>query len=172
MEFEHRPVLLEPTVDALLLPDFGGKGAARSHQHAGPAAATRAEDGVFVDGTFGRGGHSRELLGRLGPSARLVVFDKDPEAIAVARQLAAADPRVTVVHGGFATMAEELEQLGIGKVDGVMLDLAFPRLRSMMPSAVSRSCEMARSICGWTPLVVPRWRIGWRKPVWMRCGRS
>jgi 16S rRNA (cytosine1402-N4)-methyltransferase len=123
MEFEHRPVLLEPTVDALLLPDFGGKGAARSHQQAGPAAATRAEGGVFVDGTFGRGGHSRELLGRLGPSARLVVFDKDPEAIAVARQLAAADPRVTVVHGGFATMAEELEQLGIGKVDGVMLDL-------------------------------------------------
>ena len=123
MEFEHRPVLLEPTVDALLLADFGGKGAARSQPGDEPAAATRAERGVFVDGTFGRGGHSRELLGRLGPAARLVVFDKDPEAIAVANALAAADSRVTVVHGGFATMAEELRQLGIDKVDGVMLDL-------------------------------------------------
>ena len=110
-------------MDALLLAGCGGKGAARSQEQAGPAAATRAESGVFVDGTFGRGGHSRELLGRLGPGARLVVFDKDPEAIAVANALAAADPRVTVVHGGFATMAEELQQLGIGKVDGVMLDL-------------------------------------------------
>lgn len=59
MEFEHRPVLLEPTVDALLLADFGGKGAARSQPGDEPAAATRAERGVFVDGTFGRGGHSQ-----------------------------------------------------------------------------------------------------------------
>ena len=77
MEFEHRPVLLEPTVDALLLADFGGKGASRSHPQSGPDAALRAERGVFVDGTFGRGGHSRELLSRLG-QARLVVFDKIP----------------------------------------------------------------------------------------------
>ena len=91
MEFEHRPVLLEPTVDALLLADFGGKGASRSHPQSGPDAALRAERGVFVDGTFGRGGHSRELLSRLGPQARLVVFDKDPQAIAVATALAAED---------------------------------------------------------------------------------
>lgn len=123
MEFEHRPVLLEPTVDALLLADFGGKGASRSHPQSGPDAALRAERGVFVDGTFGRGGHSRELLSRLGPQARLVVFDKDPQAIAVATALAAEDSRVEVVHGGFATMAEELRQRGIDKVDGVMLDL-------------------------------------------------
>ncbi len=123
MEFEHRPVLLEPTVDALLLPEFGGKGASRAQPRQASDAARRAEEGVFVDGTFGRGGHSRELLGRLGPRARLVVFDKDPQAIAAARELAARDARVTVVHGGFATMAEELAQRGIERIDGVMLDL-------------------------------------------------
>ncbi|CCJ48258.1 16S rRNA (cytosine(1402)-N(4))-methyltransferase RsmH [Bordetella parapertussis] len=123
MEFEHRPVLLEPTVDALVLPDFGGKGAHRQAGEPGPDAATRLQHGIFVDGTFGRGGHSRALLARLGAQARLVVFDKDLQAIAVARELAAGDGRVEVVHGGFATMAEELTARGIEQVDGVMLDL-------------------------------------------------
>ena len=109
---------LAPTVDALLLPGFGGKGAARSQPQDGLDVATRIESGVFVDGTFGRGGHSRELLGRLGKQARLIVFDKDPQAIAVADALAAQDPRVTVVHGGFATMAEELQQRGIDIAQG------------------------------------------------------
>ena len=68
-----------------------------------------------------------------------MVFDKDPQAIAVATALAAEDSRVEVVHGGFATMAEELRQRGIDKVDGVMLIWAFPRLRSTMPSVVSLS---------------------------------
>ncbi|CAM3774898.1 16S rRNA (cytosine(1402)-N(4))-methyltransferase RsmH [Bordetella sputigena] len=122
MEFEHRPVLLAPTVDALLLPDFGSrKTAGRGQADAGEAQ--RRRDGVYVDGTFGRGGHSGALLARLSSKARLVVFDKDPNAIAVARQLAAADPRVAVVHGGFATMREALADLGVGMVDGVMLDL-------------------------------------------------
>jgi 16S rRNA (cytosine1402-N4)-methyltransferase len=123
MEFEHRPVLLAPTVNALLAPDFGARASAR--RAAGPSgidAAARAE-GVFVDGTFGRGGHARALLARLGRRGRLVVFDKDPEAIAVARQLAATDERVAVVHNGFAAMGEELAQIGIAQVDGVMLDL-------------------------------------------------
>lgn len=99
MEFEHRPVLLEPTVDALLQADFGGRGASRKRSQDAAAAEGRRAGGVFVDGTFGRGGHSRELLRRLGPQARLVVFDKDPQAIAVAQALAAADGRVQVVHG-------------------------------------------------------------------------
>ncbi|OZI24381.1 16S rRNA (cytosine(1402)-N(4))-methyltransferase [Bordetella genomosp. 7] len=124
MEFEHRPVLLEPTVDALLLADFGGKGASRSVARQGGAQAdARQQHGVFVDGTFGRGGHSRELLRRLGPQARLVVFDKDPQAIAVATSLAASDARVEVVHGGFATMRDALAARGIDAIDGVMLDL-------------------------------------------------
>lgn len=125
MELEHRPVLLVPTVDALLLPDFGGRGAPGADSDEGAADANRRKGGVFVDGTFGRGGHSRALLARLDPGARLVVFDKDPSAIAVARELAAVDARVAVVHGGFASMAEELEALSIGKIDGVMLDLGI-----------------------------------------------
>jgi 16S rRNA (cytosine1402-N4)-methyltransferase len=123
MEFEHRPVLLEPTVDALLLAGFGGKGASRSAGRDDGAGAARVQRGVYVDGTFGRGGHSRELLRRLGAEARLVVFDKDPEAIVVARELAAGDGRVSVVHGGFAAMSGELAALGIERIDGVMLDL-------------------------------------------------
>lgn len=123
MDFEHRPVLLEPTVDALVLPGFGGKGASRAAGGDDGRDEGRLQHGVYVDGTFGRGGHSRELLRRLGPEARLVVFDKDPLAIAAARALAAEDGRVQVVHGGFASMSEELEALGIERLDGVMLDL-------------------------------------------------
>jgi 16S rRNA (cytosine1402-N4)-methyltransferase len=123
MEFEHRPVLLEPTVDALVQADFGGKGASRSAGRDEGAQAERLQRGIYVDGTFGRGGHSRELLRRLGSEARLVVFDKDPQAIAVARSLAAEDGRVTVVHGGFSSMREELAAMGITHIDGMMLDL-------------------------------------------------
>jgi len=115
MDFQHRPVLLAPTVDALVRPDFGARGGTRS-------ASLRA-DGIYVDGTFGRGGHSRELLARLPDRARLFVFDKDPQAIAVARQLAQEDGRVTVVHGGFAGMCEALRGHGVESVGGIMLDL-------------------------------------------------
>lgn len=123
MEFEHRPVLLAPTVDALLLPHFGSRSAAGRDDRESAADANRRRGGVFVDGTFGRGGHTRALLARLDAGARVVVFDKDPTAIAVARDLAAIDSRVVVVHGGFASMAEELAAAGIAKIDGVMLDL-------------------------------------------------
>ncbi|OWT72664.1 MULTISPECIES: 16S rRNA (cytosine(1402)-N(4))-methyltransferase RsmH [unclassified Achromobacter] len=122
MEFEHRPVLLAPTVDALLQPHFGRRGGARAASAQADEADPRLA-GIYVDGTFGRGGHTRELLSRLGPQARVVVFDKDPVAIGVARELAAKDARVTVVHDGFATMPQALADLGIGQIDGVMLDL-------------------------------------------------
>ncbi|WP_345796017.1 16S rRNA (cytosine(1402)-N(4))-methyltransferase RsmH [Castellaniella sp. MT123] len=114
MAYSHRTVLLEPAIDALLSPGYGrGDG----------ASGVPPLDGVYVDGTFGRGGHSRLLLQRLSPQARLVVFDKDPEAIAEARALSQADPRVEVVHDGFATLADQLDRLGIPAVDGVLLDL-------------------------------------------------
>src|SRR3546814_1977051 len=80
MEFSHRSVLLEPAVNALVDHDFGAKGK-RGQASVGPL--TQAH-GVFVDGTFGRGGHSRYLLSRLSPQSTLVVFDKDPVAICVA----------------------------------------------------------------------------------------
>src|SRR5690606_27748306 len=81
--------------------------------------------GVFVDGTFGRGGHSRLLLSRLSHDARLVVFDKDPEAIAVAHALQREDDRVLVVHSSFSELPGQLSRLGVEAVDGVMFDLGI-----------------------------------------------
>ena len=119
-DFVHRPVLLEPTVESLVLPGYGKRTSKSADLEAERIARM---SGLYVDGTFGRGGHSRELLARLGPDARLVVFDKDPQAIEVAQELALQDRRVTVVHEGFGDMLDALSSLGIHAVDGVMLDL-------------------------------------------------
>jgi 16S rRNA (cytosine1402-N4)-methyltransferase len=78
-------------------------------------------DGVYVDGTFGRGGHSRLILSRLGESGRLIAFDRDPSAIAVGKEW--QDPRFVLVHAEFSRLAEELDGLGVGRVDGILLDL-------------------------------------------------
>jgi len=79
------------------------------------------EDGTYLDGTFGRGGHARGVLQRLGPGGRLLVMDKDPEAIAEAERLAAADPRVAVYRGSFAELAAwDATAAGL---DGVLFDL-------------------------------------------------
>jgi 16S rRNA (cytosine1402-N4)-methyltransferase len=98
-ELQHRTVLLEEAVDALV---------------------TRT-DGVYVDGTFGRGGHSRAVLGKLGEAGRLIAFDKDPLAIATARQI--ADPRFEIVHESFASLRDAVAARGVGRVSGVLLDL-------------------------------------------------
>ena len=95
----HVPVLLEEAVQALQL---------------------RAA-GLYVDGTFGRGGHARAILQRLGSQGRLVVLDRDPQAVAVARAI--GDDRLTVCHASFAELAEVLAGLGLAAVDGVLLDL-------------------------------------------------
>ena len=89
------------------------------------AALHIRENGVYVDGTFGRGGHSKLILSKLGCEGRLVVFDKDPQAIAVANELAAQDKRVRVVHNGFATFQTALDELGIEKIDGALFDLGI-----------------------------------------------
>ncbi|MCO6513464.1 MULTISPECIES: 16S rRNA (cytosine(1402)-N(4))-methyltransferase RsmH [Snodgrassella] len=81
--------------------------------------------GVYVDGTFGRGGHSRLILSQLGVDGRLVVFDKDPQAIAVAKQLAQQDGRVLVVHEGFCALTRSLAQLGIRQINGALFDLGI-----------------------------------------------
>ena len=101
--WQHVPVLLAEAVDAL----------------AGPP------DGLYLDGTFGRGGHSRALLARLGPAGRLLAFDKDLEAVAEGRTLAAQDPRFEIHHGPFSAMAQVLAERGLGPVDGVLLDLGI-----------------------------------------------
>ena len=78
-------------------------------------------DGTYLDGTFGRGGHARGVLRQLGPGGRLLVMDKDPEAIATASTLAAADARVTVRRGSFASLADW--PATAEGLDGVLLDL-------------------------------------------------
>jgi 16S rRNA (cytosine1402-N4)-methyltransferase len=86
-------------------------------------AVAHRPDGLYVDGTFGRGGHSRALLARLSEAGRLVAFDKDPEAVAAGQALAAEDRRFAIVHDSFARMAQALAERGIHRVDGVLLDL-------------------------------------------------
>lgn len=78
-------------------------------------------DGTYLDGTFGRGGHAREVLGRLGPDGRLLLMDRDPQAIEAARAEFAGDARVAIRHGSFAAMAQWPE--AAAGLDGVLLDL-------------------------------------------------
>lgn len=81
-------------------------------------------DGCYLDGTFGRGGHSRAILSKLGPQGRLFAIDRDPTAIATAVLLKAEDPRFHITHSPFAALATIAEQLHItGALDGILLDL-------------------------------------------------
>lgn len=81
-------------------------------------------DGIYVDGTFGRGGHSAEILKQLGPEGRLIGIDKDDRAIESAQQRFGEDVRFTMIKGSFASMSERLAEMGLlGKVDGILLDL-------------------------------------------------
>ena len=102
-EYQHITVLLNEAVDALAV----------------------REDGIYVDGTFGRGGHSRLILSRLGSQGRLIVFDKDPQAIEAAQKLAEQDGRVTVVHDGFSSFQTTLDKLDIEEIDGALFDLGI-----------------------------------------------
>ncbi|MFW1677560.1 16S rRNA (cytosine(1402)-N(4))-methyltransferase RsmH [Pontibacter sp. JAM-7] len=87
-------------------------------------ALVQNPDGFYVDGTFGRGGHSSLVLQSLGDAGQLLGIDKDPEAIKHARQRFANEPRFQIAHGSFAEMQALVEQAGyMGQVDGVLLDL-------------------------------------------------
>ena len=78
-------------------------------------------EGRYLDGTFGRGGHARGVLDQLGPGGRLLVMDKDPEAIAVAEHAFGTDPRVSIHRGSFAELGHlEFAREGL---DGILLDL-------------------------------------------------
>ncbi len=105
-EYTHRTVLLDEAIDALEIRDA-------------------RRDGIFVDGTFGRGGHSKKILGQLSAQGRLLAFDKDTQAVAVAEQLAAGDQRFSIVHDSFATMEEALSSRDVSQVDGVLMDLGL-----------------------------------------------
>jgi 16S rRNA (cytosine1402-N4)-methyltransferase len=81
-------------------------------------------DGVYVDGTFGRGGHAAAILEQLNEQGRLLVMDKDPQAIACAREKHAGDQRVTIIHDDYAQMKNHISAQGLSnQVDGVLLDL-------------------------------------------------
>ena len=91
--YTHTTVLLNETVDAVLT----------------------EPNGLYVDGTFGRGGHSRLLLSKLGPQGRLVAIDRDPEAIAAATEgdTRVSDPRFFIRHAAFADMHAQLAAMGV-----------------------------------------------------------
>ncbi|MGX9519414.1 16S rRNA (cytosine(1402)-N(4))-methyltransferase RsmH [Vibrio mediterranei] len=98
--FQHISVLLHESIDGLAI----------------------KPDGIYIDGTFGRGGHSRQILSQLGENGRLYGIDRDPQAIEEAGKI--NDPRFTIIHGPFSGMSEYAERYDlVGKVDGVLLDL-------------------------------------------------
>lgn len=100
MEFSHIPVLLDQTIEALNI----------------------KEDGIYVDGTAGGGGHSQEIAKRL-KSGRLISIDRDPDALAAASKRLEPYPQAKVVEGNFSDMREILDNEGIGLVDGILLDI-------------------------------------------------
>lgn len=102
MEFKHKSVLLYETVDELNI----------------------KPDGIYVDGTLGGGGHSYEIAGRLSGGGRLIGIDQDEDAIkAAGKRLEPYMDRVTIVRNNYCNMDKVLDELGIDKVDGIMLDL-------------------------------------------------
>ena len=103
MDSVHQTVLLREAVDALVT-DRGG---------------------YYVDGTFGRGGHSRAVLEKLNERGHLLAVDKDPAAVQVASELAVGEDRFAFYHGSFAQLPHQLRLQGIGAVDGLLLDLGL-----------------------------------------------
>ena len=102
MEFKHKSVLLYETVDELNI----------------------KPDGIYVDGTLGGGGHSYEIAGRLSEGGRLIGIDQDEDAIkAASKRLEPYMDRVTIVRNNYCNMDKVLDELGIDKVDGIMMDL-------------------------------------------------
>ena len=99
---EHRAVLLKESIDGLNI----------------------VPNGIYVDGTFGRGGHSQAILDKLGESGRLIAFDKDPEAITYAEQCFGHDKRFSIIHASFATLANVASAQKVdGQINGILLDL-------------------------------------------------
>ena len=99
--FKHETVLLHEAVEALNI----------------------KEEGVYIDATFGRGGHSAEIIKQLGSQGRLLLIDKDPLAIAFAKEVYKGDERVLVWQGSFKDFPDALKDFGLEKADGILLDL-------------------------------------------------
>ena len=80
-------------------------------------------DGTYVDATFGRGGHTRHLLSKLSPKARVIGLDRDPEAVSAAAELEKEDPRFSIAHSAFSELGQVLDELGVGQVSAIGFDL-------------------------------------------------
>jgi 16S rRNA (cytosine1402-N4)-methyltransferase len=106
----HIPVLLQESVDALLF-----------DRRRGETAPQVLSEAVYVDGTFGRGGHSRALLARLPKHAKLIAFDRDPAAIEAAATI--NDPRFEIIHAPFSDLNEALAGRGVANIAGALFDL-------------------------------------------------
>jgi len=101
-KFQHQPVLLDEVLAGLNI----------------------RESGTYLDGTFGRGGHSRAILSRLSGQGRLVALDKDPEAVAAGKEMLGRDPRFSISQGSYAEMERFVRDWGLeGGLDGILLDL-------------------------------------------------
>ncbi len=105
----HLPVLLKEAIEAVTI--------------RAPYWENADHAGLYVDATFGRGGHARALLERLGPDDRLLAIDRDPEAIAAGRRLMAEEPRLTVQQARFSELAQVLADAGVGRARAVLMDL-------------------------------------------------
>ena len=101
MEFNHISVLLEESVNALEI----------------------KPNGIYVDCTAGGGGHSAEVLKKLGEDGRMILFDRDPDAIETVTNRFKGDNRVTIVHSNFSEIKKVLSEMGVGGVDGIIADL-------------------------------------------------
>ncbi len=109
MSAGHVPVLCEETIELVI--------------STAPRSARDTAGHVYVDATFGRGGHSRALLARLGPEDRVIAIDRDKAAVAAGSELGAADARLEIIHARFSELASVLESRGIDSVDAVIMDL-------------------------------------------------
>ena len=127
-DYGHVPVLLHECLDALAI----------------------KPDGIYVDGTLGRAGHSLEIVKRL-TTGRLIGIDRDETAIAAARErLANYGDRVTLVHSNFDRIGDILADLHIDGADGMLFDLVSAHDSWTTRSGASAICTTRRWICGWT----------------------
>ncbi len=101
-DYQHQPVLLEEVVEALNI----------------------RPDGKYLDGTFGRGGHSQAILACLSPKGCLYALDRDPEAVSAGKELLGNDPRFSIVQGNYADLKRYVHDWGVEEsLDGILLDL-------------------------------------------------
>ena len=127
--YTHRPVLLEECIQGLAI----------------------RPDGLYIDGTLGRGGHSEEIVKRLTQGGRLICIDRDSQAIEAGKtRLAPWAGQITFLHGNFGDLAQLLDGAGIGKADGMLFDLGVSSPQLDDPERGFSYMHDAPWTCAWT----------------------